>query len=109
MLTNEQACKVSFEESGHVALVHERGYHDDDYDAGVSCMFCEGGLFACIKCGSFEGMTTTHCPGYGLDVMGNVGNAVYAGQLDFRDGEWVPVGSPHTPHRGWEMKVEWFQ
>lgn len=105
MMTNEEACKVSFEQSGHVAFECAKD-HDD---GGWSCMFCAGGLFACTRCGSFEGMTTTHCPGDGLDVRGNIGDAVYAGQLDFRDGEWVPVGSPRTPNRGWEFKREWFE
>lgn len=105
-MTNEQACKVSFEESGHVALTHDPHYHDDDLGAGVGCMFCDGGLFACTRCDSFEGMTTTHCPGRGWGE--DVGTAIYDGKLDYRDGEWVDVGSPHTPNRGWEMKREWF-
>lgn len=103
MMTNEQACKVTFEESGHVAYECP-GEHED---GGWTCMFCAGGLFSCTRCGSFEGGTTTHCPG---EQMGaNINDAVYAGQVDYREGEWVPVGSPHTPARGWEIKKEWFE
>jgi hypothetical protein len=64
-------------------------------------MFCEGGLFGCVKCGSFEGATTTHCPGY--SIYDEKGNDIYAGKIDYRDGEWVEVGSPHTPNRGWSL------
>lgn len=105
---NAAAMAVTLEESGHVAYVC-----DSDHDDGRShCQFCDGGLFSCTRCGSFEGMTTTHCPG--RRMTGDEGDAVYAGKLDFRreapesadgpnSGMWVHIGSPHTPNRGWVM------
>lgn len=96
---NEAAMAVSKTDSGHVDYVCP-GDHDD----GRSCMFCDGGLFACARCDSFEGATTTHCPG--RKMTADQHDAVYAGDLDFRrkadgSGWWVRVGSPHTPNRGW--------
>jgi len=63
---------------------------------GHGCMFCEGGLFACKVCGSFEGATTTHCPGERMTAEQS--EAVYAGTLDYRDGAWREGEcSTHTP------------
>lgn len=60
------------------------------------CMFCDGGLFSCSVCGSFEGATTTHCPGQ--EMYREYGDRVYAGQIDYRDGAWVEGAcSPYTP------------
>ncbi|HZA73350.1 MAG TPA: HD domain-containing protein [Propionibacteriaceae bacterium] len=106
---NEAATAVTFEESGHVEYVCP-GEHED---GGWSCQFCAGGLFSCTRCGSFEGATTTHCPG--RQMTKEESDAVYAGRLDFRreapeslegpnSGMWVLVGSPHTPNRGWESR-----
>jgi len=107
---NEAAMAVSKQDSGHVDYVCP-GDHDD----GRSCMFCDGGLFACAVCNSFEGATTTRCPGVRMTAEQH--DAVYAGDLDYRfdtgadctvpgppmrTGMWVPVGSPHTPNKGWE-------
>lgn len=96
---NAEAIKVTMEESGHVAVEHERC--DKDH-----CMFCDGGLFACERCGSLEGATTTRCPGRSMTA--EEVEAVYDGRLDFRrkpdgSGWWVCVGSPHTPNRGWRL------
>lgn len=101
---NEAASAVTFEESGHVAIDHSPKTCTD-YAEGRACMFCDGGLFACARCGSFEGATTTHCPG--RKMTADQHDAVYAGTLDFRrkadgSGWWVAVGSPHTPNKGWE-------
>ncbi len=60
------------------------------------CQFCDGGLFACSVCGAFEGATTTDCLGEKVD--GDTWDRVYDGDLDFRDGEWVDEGSPHSPN-----------
>ncbi|WP_219152291.1 hypothetical protein [Amycolatopsis sp. TNS106] len=69
------------------------GGHDD---GGWSCMFCAGGLFSCSVCGSFEGATTTHCPGY--NMYAEYGDRIYAGEIDFRDGKWREGEcSRHTP------------
>jgi putative hydrolase of HD superfamily len=106
---NEAATAVTFEESGHVRHVCEL-VHDD---GGWTCQFCAGGLFACSRCDSFEGATTTHCPGRKMSAEEI--DAVYAGTLDFRreapesaegsnSGMWVGVGSPHTPNKGWQSR-----
>lgn len=97
MLSNEDALKVTFEQSGHVAYVCDK----DHENGGWTCQFCAGGLFACTRCDSFEGATTTHCPGARMTAEEH--DAVYAGELDYRAGEWVKVGSPHTPNRGWDL------
>jgi hypothetical protein len=57
------------------------------------CFICEGGLFECVVCHSFEGATTTHCPGRRLTQQEM--DAVYEGSLNFRDGAWhqEPSGS----------------
>jgi hypothetical protein len=55
------------------------------------CMFCDGGLFLCDVCGSFEGATTTECPGCRMTPRES--DAVYAGRLDFIDGAWKPQAS----------------
>ena len=89
-MNNEEAQAVTFAESGHVAVQCrcER----------MTCQFCAGGLFACTVCHSFEGATTTHCPDESMTE--HQCNLVYAGKLDYRDGEWVEAGSPHSPNRG---------
>jgi hypothetical protein len=52
------------------------------------CQFCDGGLFACVVCGGFEGSLPTDCPG---EKMGEAREEeVYAGAIDFREGKgWV--------------------
>lgn len=60
------------------------------------CMFCDGGLFGCRMCSSFEGATTSQCPGRRMSV--EEADAVYAGLLDYRDGSWVDAPSPHSPN-----------
>lgn len=59
------------------------GQHED---GGVTCMFCEGGLFACAVCDAFEGATPDHCPGERMTAEQS--DAVYAGTLNYRDGQW---------------------
>lgn len=61
----------------------------------TACMFCDGGLFACDDCDSFEGGTTTHCPGQRMTAERR--DEVYAGHLDFREGQWVKECSPNAP------------
>jgi hypothetical protein len=101
-MDNHHAQYVSFEESGHVQYVCSD--EKKQSDSHNYCQFCEGGLFACTRCGSFEGATTTHCPGERMSY--EVADAVYAGHKDFRNGEWVIDGSPHTPNRGWDLYPE---
>ncbi|QDF18743.1 hypothetical protein SEA_SCENTAE_23 [Gordonia phage SCentae] len=68
----------------------------DDHDDGRPCMFCDGGLFACSVCGSFEGATTTQCPKRRL--TGDESDKVYAGALDYRNGQWLDgVESFYSP------------
>lgn len=101
VMDNEAAQAVTKAQSGHVDYVCT-----DPHEDGGHCQFCDGGLFACATCDSFEGATTTTCPGRKMTAEEH--DAVYAGELDFRPmtdpnvaGQWVHVGSPHTPNRGW--------
>lgn len=55
------------------------------------CMFCQGGLFECINCHSFEDATTSECPGYRM-TQDQI-DRVYAGKLDYRDGRWIEAAS----------------
>jgi hypothetical protein len=59
------------------------------------CWVCEGGLSICKVCGLYEGSLTTECPGY--ECYAEKGDDVYAGKIDFRDGQWVEGKSPYTP------------
>lgn len=71
--------------SGHVLVVHERGYHDDN-EWGRPCIFCDGGLSACSVCRAFEGAWPDECPSKPMTTEQS--NAVYAGYLNFRAGAW---------------------
>lgn len=64
------------------------------------CKFCDGGLFECTRCHGFEGTLPSECPGEKLDAFQT--DAVYAGLLDFRGGQWVeaPSGSVSTHYDG---------
>jgi putative hydrolase of HD superfamily len=104
---NAEALKVTMDQSGHVERVCAKPC--PTVESGRQCMFCDGGLFDCVRCGSFEGATTTRCPGRSMTA--EEVDAVYAGRLDFRckpdgSGWWVCVGSPHTPNRGWRLPGE---
>lgn len=59
------------------------------------CMFCDGGLWACSVCDSFEGATTTECPGERMSP--ETATDVYNGRLDYIDGEWKPQASKYCP------------
>jgi hypothetical protein len=68
------------------ALKHVRATHPPDQDCGpYGCNVCN--LFICSVCGGAEGSLTTHCPGY--QVPPTMSNLVYAGAIDFVDGQWV--------------------
>lgn len=73
---------ITYPESGHVEYVCTQEHND----GGVGCQFCEGGLFACTTCGAFEGATPDHCPGEKMTPEQR--DAVYAGDLNYRDGQW---------------------
>lgn len=86
---------MNLEDSGHVAFECsscERPY----------CQFCVGGLFGCSVCYSFEGATTSQCPGKRMDFK--TIDQVYAGEVDFRDGQWVRAHSRYAP--GWFQSDE---
>lgn len=51
-----------------------------------TCMWCDGGLEVCDVCGSFEGATTTHCPGADMDRLTR--DKVYVTDMDFVNGAW---------------------
>jgi hypothetical protein len=55
-------------------------------------MICN--CFYCGVCGGFEGSLPTECPGY---MIGDRADEVYAGKIDFIDGEWK------------NQKVRWMQ
>jgi hypothetical protein len=78
--------------SGHVPYVctvqHE--------DGGWNCQFCAGGLSLCVRCGSFEGSTTSECPG--VRMTEEQADAVYACIIDYRFGQWVSGGTAFMLH-----------
>lgn len=49
----------------------------------------EDGLVHCKKCNGAEGSLPTHCPGE--TMSGEDEELVFAGQLDFIDGNWVEI------------------
>jgi len=55
----------------------------------------------CAICGGVEGSLPTECPG--VSMTGDQKASVQAGQLDYRDGEWVAMEqhceTEMTPHR----------
>jgi hypothetical protein len=71
----------------------------------VGCQFCDGGLFSCTVCGCLEGSLPTECPG--VDVWREKGEAIYAGEIDFRNGQWVEGPSVCSPayYRKWQQAV----
>lgn len=72
--------------------------HDASAHAGqewYTCFICEGGLADCTTCGGAEGAMPTDCPG--AQMTSEQIDAVYAGTLDYRGGQWVELTSPHSP------------
>ena len=68
-----------------------------------TCMFCDGGLAACSRCGGLEGGLPTECPGAFMSE--EIQNAVYAGGLDFQGGAWV-AGDGEMPCRNHKLQFE---
>ena len=60
------------------------------------CNICCGGLALCKVCGLYEGSLTTDCAGY--RVKSDIGDQVYAGKLDFKDGKWIHACTIHMSH-----------
>lgn len=54
-----------------------------------ACMVCDGGLAICTVCGCIEGSLATECPGY--NCYATHGDRIYAGEIDFVDGEWIDL------------------
>ncbi|QMI49724.1 hypothetical protein [Burkholderia sp. MBR-1] len=52
----------------------------------------DGGLSVCKVCGLGESCLTTECPG--MNACGDIADAVYAGRLDFLDGQWQQKANP---------------
>jgi hypothetical protein len=78
---------MSGHDDGHVLLVHAKGEcpnHNSEYPR--DCMFCDGGLSACTRCGAFEGAWPDQCPGERMSYEQS--EAVYQGRLNYRDGAW---------------------
>jgi hypothetical protein len=69
--------------SCHIWYVCGPDAHDND---DGHCMFCQGGLSACVVCGGLEGALTTQCPGRRLteDEI----DRVYGFLLDFNHNRW---------------------
>ena len=62
----------------------------------AGCWTCEGGLFICDVCCLLEGSLTTQCPG--VESFKEHNEAIYAGDLDYRDGAWhFGECSKHSP------------
>jgi len=59
---------------------------------------CDGGLTICKVCKSYEGGLTTDCPGEVVSYEKS--GEVYAGKIDFRDGQWVEEKNP--TNQTWE-------
>lgn len=59
------------------------------------CFICEGGLALCKHCGGLEGALPTECPGVSM-TQAQI-DAVYAGKLDYRNGQWMEGVSNFCP------------
>ncbi|MEW6115633.1 MAG: hypothetical protein AB1553_01875 [Nitrospirota bacterium] len=57
------------------------------------CNICDGGLAICKICGGAEGSLPTECPGE--KMIAHQDEAVYAGKLDFFNGQWTVILSSH--------------
>ena len=57
--------------------------HEDD------CKICLGDLASCDTCGGAEAALPTDCPGKRMD--GDTLDAVQAGDIDYKDGKWLPL------------------
>jgi hypothetical protein len=55
-------------------------------DRDHGCPICDGGLALCTVCGGAEASLPHECPGYRMTA--DQEDAVQAGTLDFRNGDW---------------------
>lgn len=88
MRTELTAHEMPERDDGHIQVIHQNCQQPH-------CAICEGGLFICSRCHSAEGATTSECPGQQMTM--DQSDAVYAGKLDYRGGQWVDACSPHSP------------
>jgi hypothetical protein len=59
------------------------------------CIYCDGGLSYCKVCGGGESSLPKECPGTRMTEEQE--RRVYAGEIDFRGGQWVEGASPCSP------------
>jgi hypothetical protein len=78
--------------SGHVDYICN-GFHTESQQ---NCMFCDGGLSVCIRCGAFEGATPSECPG--VEMTEDQRQRVYRCIIDYRFGQWVSGGTVFMLH-----------
>ena len=64
-------------------------YEKHDECNNPNCPICKGGLVNCVVCGGAKGSLTTECPGE--RILQKTLDAVYAGKMDYRSGQWVPL------------------
>jgi len=69
--------------------VSKHQYEKHEPSCEQHCPICDGGLCHCVVCGGAEGTLTTECPG--VRVSEAMHDSVYAGRLDFRDGQWIDI------------------
>jgi hypothetical protein len=62
-------------------------YEKHDNCTNDYCHICDGGLAVCLICGCAEASLPKHCPG--VKINEEVQARIMAGDLDFRDNEWV--------------------
>lgn len=73
-------------------VLHDWTSHknDDGPDRMNNCPICNSGLASCVVCGGAESCMPRDCPGRRMTEEEK--NAVTAGNLDFRDGQWWDHG-----------------
>lgn len=80
-------------------------YHCGDDCEG--CLFCEGGIAACTRCGGGEASLPTDCPGSKMGFV--IESAITCGMLDYRRRVgWICTtsGAPVTLEHVYE---EWYE
>lgn len=78
------------------------------HSARLYCNICEGGLFVCSICLGAEGSLPTDCPG--VQMTESQSDAVFAGELDFRDGRgWIKPDGTGTSMGDRAIQAEQFR
>jgi hypothetical protein len=60
-----------------------------------TCPICDGGLAVCTVCKAAEGELTAECPGEPVPYERR--EQVYAGILNFKNGQWITVNPQKAP------------